>query len=58
MFKQVFAQFSDTQLAVSGFLIFLITFLGVLTWTVFVQKKSFYDELSLKPLANGDENGK
>ena len=58
MFKQVFAQFSDTQLAVSGFLIFLITFLAVLTWTVFVQKKSFYDELSLKPLVNGDENGK
>ena len=58
MFKQVFAQFSDTQLAVVGFLIFLLTFLGVLTWTVFVQKKSFYDELSLKPLANGDENGK
>lgn len=58
MFKQVFSQFSDTQLAVSGFLIFLITFLGVLTWTVFVQKKSFYDELSLKPLSNGDKNGR
>lgn len=58
MFKQVFAQFSDAQLAVSGFLIFLVTFLGILTWTVLVQKKSFYDKLSLKPLASGDENGK
>lgn len=58
MFKQVFAHFSDTQLAVSGFLIFIVTFLGVLTWTVFIQKKSFYEDLSLKPIVNGDENGK
>lgn len=58
MLSKIFTQFNDTQLAVAGFLIFLVTFLSVLTWTVFVQKKSFYDELSLKPLANGDKNGK
>lgn len=57
MFKQVFAQFSDTELAVSGFLIFIVTFLAVLTWTVFVQKKDFYDRLSMQPLNNGDQNG-
>jgi hypothetical protein len=58
MFKQVFSQFSDTHLAVTGFLLFIITFLGVLTWTVFIQKKSFYDKLSLQPLDGGDQNGK
>ena len=58
MFKQVFAQFSDTEMAISGFLIFIFTFLAVIIWTLLLQKKEFYDQLSMMPLKNGDQSGK
>ena len=56
MFKQVFANFTDTQLAVSGFMIFLVVFLGALVWTLFIQDKAFYDELGMQPLKNGERD--
>ncbi len=55
MWKQIFAGFSDSHLAVLGFLIFLTVFVITLIWTLFVQRKSFYDELSLQPLQKGSE---
>lgn len=56
MLSKIFLNFTDTQLAVAGFIIFLITFLGAVVWTLFIQDKSFYQELSTQPLKNGDEN--
>ena len=57
MFKEVFKNFSDGHLIAFGFVLFMTTFLGALIWTLFVQKKSFYGELSRIPLKNGDTNG-
>ncbi|MGZ3691322.1 MAG: hypothetical protein ACXVAX_07450 [Pseudobdellovibrio sp.] len=56
MYKEIFLNFTDTELAIAGFMIFLSVFLGALVWTLFVQDKSFYGELSLQPLENGDEH--
>ena len=60
MFKQIFLNFTDIHLIVLGFMLFMFTFLGVLVWTLLIQKKSFYDELSQKPLNlnRGGEYGK
>lgn len=57
MFKLAFANFSDAHLIVIGFLLFMGTFLGAFVWTVFVQKKSFYADLSKLPLRKGDHHG-
>lgn len=57
MYKQIFANFSDTHLIVFGFILFMATFLGTLIWTLFIQEKSFYDRISLKPLDNGEDYG-
>lgn len=57
MYKQIFANFNDGHLIIVGFMLFMITFIGTLVWTLFVQKKSFYDELAQKPLLGGDANG-
>lgn len=56
MFKQVFSNFDDGHLIALGFVLFMGVFLGSLIWTLLVQKKSFYDQLSLLPLNKGDEN--
>jgi hypothetical protein len=58
MFKQVFLGFTDSHLIVIGFVLFIGTFIGALVWTLFVQKKSFYDQMSLIPLRKGDQNGR
>lgn len=55
MFKQVFLNFTDAHLMVLGFVLFMTTFMGALIWTILVQKKEFYDRLSVQPL-NGGEN--
>ena len=57
MFKGVFLNFSDSNLIVLGFILFMGTFLGAFVWTIFIQKKSFYDDLSRKPLVSGEEHG-
>lgn len=56
MFKQVFLNFNDGHLIVLGFLLFIGTFLGSFIWTLFVQKKEFYQELSLLPLRKEDHH--
>lgn len=56
MFKQVFLNFTDAHLIVLGFILFMGTFIGALIWTLFIQKKEFYDRLSARPLSNGGEN--
>ena len=58
MFKNVFLHFDDTNLIVLGFILFMGTFLGALFWTLIVQKKSFYTELSLLPLKKGNDHGR
>lgn len=58
MYKQIFLNFSDSSLIAFGFLLFMGTFLGALVWTLFVQNKSFYVELSQIPLQEGDNNGR
>lgn len=56
MFKAVFQNFSDGNLIAFGFVLFMGTFLGSLIWTLFIQKKSFYNELSRIPLEKRGEN--
>lgn len=57
MMKTAFAGFTDAHLIVIGFILFMGTFLGAFFWTVFVQKKSFYNHLSELPLQEGDSRG-
>lgn len=58
MFKGVFINFTDSHLVALGFILFMGTFLGSLFWTLFVRKKSFYQDLGQLPLHDGDEYGK
>jgi hypothetical protein len=57
MFKAAFAGFSDSHLIVIGFILFMGTFLGAFFWTIFVAKKSFYSEMAVLPLKEGDHLG-
>lgn len=56
MFKQAFLNFTDAHLIVLGFILFIGTFLGALVWTILIQKKEFYEKLSVQPLTGGGEN--
>lgn len=58
MFKGAFYNFTDGHMVALGFGLFMFTFLGAFIWTVFVQKKSFYTQLSHLPLDEGDEGGR
>lgn len=58
MSKLVFSNFNDSHLIALGFILFTATFVGVLSWTLFVQKKSFYSKMSKIPLSEGGENGR
>ncbi len=58
MSKLIFSNFNDGYLIAVGFLLFTLTFIGVLCWTLFIQKKSFYAELSQIPLIQGDQDGR
>lgn len=55
MLRQAFVNFNESNLIVFGFLLFILTFVGALIWTFFIQKKSFYKDLSSMPLMNGEE---
>lgn len=57
MFKAAFQNFSDSNLVAFGFVLFIVTFIGALIWTLYIQKKSFYVELSNLPLNEGDDHG-
>ena len=56
MFKQVFLNFTDAHLIVLVFLLFITTFIGALVWTILIQKKEFYDRLSVQPLTKRRDN--
>lgn len=58
MYKEIFQNFTDSHLIVIGFMLFIGTFVGSLIWTLFVQNKSFYDQMSLIPLSKGDQDGR
>ena len=58
MFKEAFLNFTDAYLVTLGFILFMVTFLGAFFWTIFVQKKSFYVQLSQLPLDEGDQSGR
>lgn len=58
MYKQIFQNFSDGHLIALGFILFMVTFLGALIWTLFVREKSFYKKLSQLPLSEGDQHGR
>jgi hypothetical protein len=58
MSKLIFSNFNDGHLIAFGFILFTVTFVGVLTWTLFVQKKSFYTKMSEIPLSEGGKNGR
>jgi hypothetical protein len=58
MSKLIFSNFSESYLIAIGFILFTATFLGVLCWTLFVQKKSFYVTQSQLPLIQGDYDGR
>jgi len=58
IYKQIFANFTDSDLIILGFVLFMVTFLGALVWILFVQKKSFYDERAQQPLISGEDYGK
>lgn len=55
MFKSAFLNFSDSNLIAFGFLLFMVTFLGALIWTLMIQKKSFYKLMSELPLSEGEQ---
>jgi hypothetical protein len=57
MYKSVFLGFTDSNLIVLGFLLFMITFLGAFIWTIFIQEKSFYNQLAALPLQEGEHHG-
>lgn len=57
MFKQAFMNFTDSHLIVIGFILFMGTFLGALIWTLFIQEKSFYKQMSEIPLQKGGDHG-
>lgn len=54
MTKQWLINFSDTNIALFAFFIFLITFFSVLIWTFKLNKKSFYNDVANLPLHDGD----
>mgnify|MGYP000988850352 CR=1 FL=1 len=58
MFKSTFLHFSDGHLIAIGFILFMLTFLGAFFWTIIIQKKSFYTQMSQLPLQEGDEHAK
>lgn len=58
MFKEAFLNFTDAYLVTLGFILFMGTFLGAFFWTIFIQKKSFYIQLSQLPLDEGDQSGR
>lgn len=57
MYKEIFQNFSDKHLIALGFILFMVSFLGSLTWTLFVREKSFYTKLSQLPMDEGDQHG-
>ncbi len=58
MYKVAFSGFTDSNLIVIGFMLFMGTFLGSFFWTIFIQKKEFYKKLSELPMQDGDLNGR
>lgn len=56
MFKSTFANFSDGNLIAFGFILFMLTFVGAFIWTVIIQKKSFYTQISHLPLQDGEDH--
>lgn len=58
MYKEALSYFTETYWIIIGFLLFVGTFIGTLVWTLFVQKKEFYDQLSEIPLKEGNSNGR
>lgn len=56
MFKSTFIHFSDGNLIALGFMLFMLTFIGAFIWTVIVQKKNFYTQMSQLPLQDGDKH--
>lgn len=57
MMKDKLIHFTDSNLIVFGFILFMSVFLGTLIWTLFIQEEKFYDKLSTLPLKGGDKNG-
>ena len=55
MYKDAFQNFNESHIIVLGFILFMLTFLGALTWTFLAREKSFYTKLSLQPLQHGDQ---
>jgi|GEM_PF-1947098 len=55
MLRQAFINFNESNLIVFGFLLFFLTFLGVLIWTFCIQKKEFYNILSASPFIDGEK---
>lgn len=58
MYKEALSYFSETHWIILGFLLFVGTFVGALIWTLFIQKKEFYDQLSEIPLKEGKNHGR
>lgn len=50
MKKQILAQFNNPDLVLFAFLLFLITFLGVVIWTFRKTGKGHYEKMSLAPI--------
>jgi len=57
MMKDGFENFTDTNLIVFGFVLFMAVFVGSFVWTYFIQNNKFYDKLSRMPLADGETHG-
>ena len=50
MKKEVLSLFNSPELVIVGFLLFFMTFIGVLFWTMRKSQKNHYEKMSLLPL--------
>ncbi len=56
MFKQAFANFTDQHLTITGLIIFVTFFLGVLVWVNLKQNILNYEKIQNIPLKDGDDH--
>ena len=56
MFKQAFVNFNDQHLTITGLVIFITFFLGVLVWVNLKHNIKNYEQIQNLPLRDGDES--
>ncbi len=57
MKKQILAQFNNPDLILLAFLLFLVTFIGVVFWTFRKSGRGHYQKMSQAPLKDNGNGG-